>query len=359
MNIISRFCQLLVLALFVSACGEQAGAPATDKASAAGAEPASADAAELLVYSARKEHLIKPLFDRYTELTGTKVRYVTDSAGPLLVRLQAEGENSPADILMTVDAGNLWHASQVGVLAETESDVLNKNVPAHLRSPDKQWFAMTIRARTLIYNTETVEPAELASYEALAGPEWQARLCLRTSKKVYNQSLVATMIAALGEQQAEAVVQGWIANLSLPPFSNDTKVMEAIAVGQCDVGIVNTYYYGRLIKQKPDLPLALAWPNQQGEGAAGRGVHINVSGAGITRASNNKQAARQLLEWLSEEEAQQMLMALNQEYPVNPQVELNAELAVWGSFKGDSVDVSEAGRLQAAAVKLMDRAGYR
>lgn len=363
MNVSLRFCLLAALALFVSACGDQVSNSASEKTTAVETQPTAvsmaADAPELLVYSARKEHLIKPLFDRYTELTGTKVRYVTDSAGPLLVRLQAEGENSPADILITVDAGNLWHASEVGVLAPIESEVLMKNVPAHLRSPDKQWFAMSIRARTLVYNTDAVRPADLTSYEALAEPEWQARLCLRTSKKVYNQSLIATMIVALGEQRAEAVVQGWVANLSLPPFSNDTKVMEAIAVGQCDVGIVNTYYYGRLIKEKPDLPLALAWPNQQGEGVAGRGVHINISGGGITRASDNKQAAQQLLEWLTEEEAQQMLMELNQEYPVNPQVELNTELAAWGSFKGDNVDISEAGRLQAAAVKLMDRAGYR
>lgn len=363
MKVTSRFCLLVALALFVSACGDQFSSSASDRSPAAGAEVASASTAanapELLVYSARKEHLIKPLFDRYTELTGTRVRYVTDSAGPLLVRLQAEGENSPADILMTVDAGNLWHAAQVGVLASTESEVLTANIPAHLRSPENQWFAMSIRARTLVYNTGKVQPADLLSYEALAQPEWQGRLCLRTSKKIYNQSLVATMIATLGEPQAESVVQGWVANLALPPFSNDTKVMEAIAADQCDVGIVNTYYYGRLMKQNPNLPLALAWPNQQGEEAGGRGVHINVSGAGITRASGNKQAAQELLEWLTEEEAQQMLMALNQEYPVNPQVSLNAELAAWGSFKSDSIDISEAGRQQAAAVKLMDRAGYR
>ncbi len=316
-------------------------------------------APELLVYSARKEHLIKPLFDRFTEQTGVVVRYVTDKAGPLLTRLQAEGENSPADLLMTVDAGNLWQATEVGVLQPVESAILNSNVPKHLRGRDNSWFSLTIRARTMVYNTDTLSASDLSTYEALAQPEWAGRLCLRTSKKVYNQSLVATMIATLGEEQAEQVVAGWVDNLALDPFSNDTKVMEAVALEQCEVGIVNTYYYGRLKKQKPEIPLALFWPNQQGEGAQGRGVHVNVSGVGITRASQNKVLAQQLIEWLTTPEAQRMLMDLNQEYPVNPSVEMNAELQAWGLFKGDQIDVSEAGRLQAAAVKLMDRVGYR
>ena len=319
----------------------------------------STEQPELLVYSARKEHLIKPLFDRFTEQTGITVRYVTDKAGPLLTRLQAEGDNSPADLLMTVDAGNLWRAAEVGVLAPVESSVLTSNVPAHLRDQQNRWFALTIRARTLVFNTDKVQPAELTTYEGLADEQWRGRLCLRTSKKVYNQSLVATMIAALGEEEAEQVVAGWVANLALDPFANDTKVMEAVALNQCDVGIVNTYYYGRLMQQKPELPLALFWPNQQGEGAAGRGVHINISGVGITQASQHKAQAQLLIEWLTTVEAQQILMDLNQEYPVNTQVPLNAELTAWGEFKADSVAISEAGRLQAEAVKLMDRAAYR
>ncbi|MEE8057345.1 MAG: extracellular solute-binding protein [Pseudomonadales bacterium] len=333
---------LLSLLVLLAACGEQ--------------QPG---AVELLVYSSRKEHLIKPLFDRFTEQTGIQVGYVTDKAGPLLARLQAEGENSPADILMTVDAGNLWQAAQVDVLTSIESAILTRNVPPHLRDPNNAWFSLTIRARTLVYSTDAVNPDALSTYEALASEDWRGRLCLRTSKKVYNQSLVATMIAALGESQTEAVVAGWIDNLALAPFSNDTKVMEAITVGQCDVGIVNSYYYGRLIKEKPELSLALFWPNQQGGGAAGRGVHINVSGAGITRASKHKAEAQQLLEWLSGVEAQQMLMELNQEYPVNEAIELSVELRAWGEFKTDAINVSEAGRLQTAAVKLMDRVGYR
>jgi iron(III) transport system substrate-binding protein len=212
---------------------------------------------------------------------------------------------------------------------------------------------------TMVYASDRLSPDAMSSYEQLADKAWRGKLCLRTSKKVYNQSLVASMMASLGEAQTEQVISGWVANLALDPFSNDTKVMEAISVGQCDVGIVNSYYYGRLMKTNPELALALFWPNQEGEGGAGRGVHINVSGAGVTKASKHKAQAQQLLEWLSGAQAQQILMGLNQEYPVNPTVVLNEELAAWGEFKGDMISVSEAGRLQAKAVKLMDRAGYR
>jgi iron(III) transport system substrate-binding protein len=316
--------------------------------------------APLVVYSARKEHLIKPLFDRFTEQTGIAVSYITDSSGPLLARLQAEGKSTPADMLITVDAGNLWQAQKVGVLSPINSPILTANVPAHLRDPNDSWFALTIRARTIVYASDRVDPAaELSSYEALGEPQWRGRLCLRSSKKVYNQSLVATMIAAQGEFATEAVVSGWVANLAMDPFANDSKVMEAIAAGQCDVGIVNTYYYGRLIKQQPELALALFWPNQLGEGAAGRGTHINISGAGVTAHSRQKARAQQLLEWLSEEPAQLMLMELNREAAVNPRVAQLPDMLAWGVFKADAVAVSEAGRLQVDAVKLMDRAGYR
>lgn len=349
---IIRAAAALAVITGLAACDQQSTSQQTEQAAAKEPE-------QLVVYTARKEHLIKPLFDRYTEMTGVNIRYITDAAGPLLARLQAEGDNSPADILMTVDAGNLWQAAQAGILQPLESEVLASKVPANLQDIDKQWYALTIRARTIVYSTERVQPQQLSSYEALSEPQWQGRLCLRTAKKVYNQSLVATMIAAQGEAATESVVSGWVANLAMPPFSNDTKVMEAIASGQCDVAIVNTYYFGRLQNQKPDLKLALFWPNQQGEGAAGRGVHVNVSGAGVTKASKNKAQAQKLLEWLVSVEAQQQLMSLNMEYPVLVDLPYSEQLNRWGEFKADTVKVSEAGRLQADAVKLMDRAGYK
>jgi iron(III) transport system substrate-binding protein len=312
---------------------------------------------EVVVYSARKDHLIKPLFDAYTQKTGVEVRYVTDKAAPLLARLKAEGPRTPADMLITVDAGNLWQAAQQGVLGSVDSDVLTANIPAHLRDPQGRWFGLSVRARTIVHSTERVDPSELSTYEDLAGPQWKDRLCLRTSKKVYNQSLVAMMIAELGEEQTERVVRGWVDNLALPPFSNDTKTMEAILAGVCDVAIVNTYYFGRLQKKDPDIPLALFWPNQAGDSA--RGVHVNVSGAGVTRFAKHSQAAVDLLEWLSTPEAQRLFADLNLEYPANPAVSPAPLVAAWGEFEADTINVAEAGRLQVQAVMLMDRAGYR
>ena len=212
---------------------------------------------ELVVYSARKEHLIKPVFEKYKQETGIKVKYITDKAPVLLQRLKAEGTNTPADMLITVDAGNLWHAAKEGVLATIQSEVLNSNVPSHLRDPGNKWFGLSLRARTIVYSTERVKTSELATYEALADVQWKKRLVLRTSKKVYNQSLVAMLIKENGEQATAKIVKGWVDNLATAPFSNDTKTMEAIIAGQGDVGIVNTYYFGRLAKKDPAIPIAL------------------------------------------------------------------------------------------------------
>ena len=316
--------------------------------------PLAAMAEELVVYTARKEHLVKPLFDAYTNKTGVKINYITDKAAPLLSRLQAEAKNSPADVLITVDAGNLWQAANKGVLAPVESEVLQKNIPAYLRDTENRWFGLSVRARTIVYSTDRVKDGELTTYEDLAQPQWKGRLCLRTSKKVYNQSLVAMMIAQQGEEKAEKIVKGWVDNLATAPFSNDTKVMEAIAAGQCDVGIVNTYYYGSLMKKKPELKLALFWPNQ-----GDRGVHVNISGAGVTANTKHREAAIKLIEWLSGDEAQGIFASLNMEYPVNPAVKPDASVSAWGEFKQDNLNVAKAGELQAKSVMLMDRAGYK
>ena len=316
--------------------------------------PTYALAEEVVVYSARNEHLIKPLFDRYTAETGVPVKYITDKAGPLLQRLRAEGKRTPADLLITVDAGNLWHAAESGVLAEIDSAVLTANVPVNLRDPGGRWFGLSERARTIVYSTERVQPTDLGSYEDLAEPKWKGRLCLRTSKKVYNQSLVATLIARHGETEAERIVRGWVDNLAAAPFSNDTKAMQAVAAGQCDVTIVNTYYFGRLQKEQPDIELALFWANQDSSG-----THINVSGAGVTRHAKHPEAARKLLEWLSSEAAQGEFAARNMEFPVNPKGAADATVTAWGDFKADELNVNVAGRLQSAAIRLMDRAGYR
>jgi iron(III) transport system substrate-binding protein len=309
---------------------------------------------ELVVYSARKEHLVKALFDDYEKETGVKVKYLTGKAAALMQRLKAEGKNTPADLLITVDAGNLWHAAREGLLRSVNSPVLSANIPAHLRDQDGRWFGLSIRARTMVYNTDKLKPADLKSYADLADSKWEKRLLLRTSKKVYNQSLVAMLIAEHGSEKAAEVVEGWVSNLAAPPFSNDTKVMEAIAAGLGDVGIVNTYYFGRLIKKDPDLPLALFWADQ-----GGSGTHVNVSGAGVTTHAKNPEAAVKFLEWLSSERAQSMFADVNMEFPVNPKNTPHPTVQAWGTFKQNMMNLGQAGELQAQAIMLMDKAGYK
>lgn len=313
------------------------------------------NADELVIYSARNEQLIKPVFDRYTAETGQAIRFITDDAGPLIERLAAEAAHSPADILFTVDAGELWHAAQRGLLQPIESQVLTDNIPESLRDPANRWFGLYVRARTIVYSTARVKPDdELTSYEALADSKWRGKLCLRTAKKVYNQSLVAMLIAQHGEPQAEKIVRGWVDNLATDVFSNDNLLMEAIAAGQCDVGIVNTYYYGRLLRDKPEIPVKLFWADQQGSG-----VHVNIAGAGITQHAPHRQAAQKFLEWLSQGDSQALVAEINLEYPANPQVKAAPVVLGWGDFKANSINIAKAGELQAAAVMLMDRAGYR
>jgi iron(III) transport system substrate-binding protein len=308
---------------------------------------------EVVVYSARIERLIKPMFDAFTTATGVEVRYFTAKEAQLFERLKAEGAHTKADVLMTVDAGNLWLAEQAGLLQGFASAVIERNIPSHLRARNNAWVGLAVRARPIMYSTERVQPTALSTYEALGDPRWKGRLCLRTSRKVYTQSLVATMIKTLGEARTEDVVRGWMAN-EPRIFNSDTRMLEAIAAGQCDVTIANTYYLARLQAKDPDFPVAVFWPNQDG-----RGVHVNISGAGVTRHASHRQAAIELLEFLSSPEAQNLYADVNYEYPANSAVEPHALIDAWGPFEADQVDVAAAGDQQVAAVKLMDRVGYK
>ena len=313
-----------------------------------------ANADTVTVYSARNEQLLKPILDRYSKETGTEIKLLTANEGALLARLNAEGASTPADVLITVDAGNLWLAAQQGQLRALTSSVLQKNIPAHLRDPDNQWFGLSVRARTIVYSKSAVRASELSSYDDLAQPRWKGRLCLRTSKKVYNQSLIAMMITELGETKTEEIVRGWVTNLATTPFPDDTSLLKAIAAGQCQVGIVNTYYLGRILVKEPDFPVALFWANQSGSG-----THVNVSGAGITKHAKNPAGAQKLIEYLSMETAQSFYVDEDLEFPANPKVKPNSIVKDWGSFKPNLLNVSKAGELQAAATRLMDRAGYK
>ena len=315
---------------------------------------APAFANELVVYSSRADNLLKPVVAEYEKKTGTKVQLVGGQAGPLMEKIRAEGSNTPADVFITVDGGNLWQATQMGLLRPINSPTLKANIPASLRDPKNQWYGLSVRARTIFYNTNKVKPAELSSYAALADAKWKGRLCLRTSNNVYNQSLVGTMIANLGAVKTEQIVKGWVANLAAPPFANDTAMLEAIGAGRCDVGIANTYYYGRLMDKQPSLPIGIFFADQKG-----KGTHVNVSGAGVTKFSKRPAEAQKFIEWLSGSEAQNLFADLNPEYPANPKVKPDPKVAKWGSFKQDVINVSVAGSNQKRAVMLMRKAGYK
>lgn len=307
------------------------------------------------VYSARIDKLIKPAFDIFTEQTGIKVNYTTAKAPVLMERLRQEGRYTQADLLITVDAGNLWQAAKMNLLQEVNTDILSKNVPNHLSDPVGLWYGLTIRSRTIVYSKDRVATSDLSTYEALGDPKWKGRLCLRTSKKVYNKSLIATMIAARGLQKTKTILKSWMDNHPII-FPKDSGVLKAIASGQCDVGLVNTYYLGRILKKDPSFPVALFWADQQG-----RGVHINISGAGVTKHAKNRENAIKLLEFLSSEKAQNLFADENMEYPVNNKVNPSQQLIKWWGkdFKVDQVNLQAAGQYQAQATKVMKSVGYK
>ncbi len=307
----------------------------------------------LKVYSSRKPHLIKPLLDIYTQETGIKVKLITGKAGALIQKLRQEGSKTPADMLITVDVGNLWQAARWGLLASLKSQAFSQ-IPQEFRDPKNRWVGLSLRSRTLFYNNQKVKREELKNYEDLASEKWKGRLCLRTSRKVYNQSLVAAMIIRLGEERTEKVVRGWVHNLSKPVFTSDTQLLEAIDKGVCHVGVANTYYLARFIKQNKGKNVSVFWPSGD-EG----GVHVNISGAGVVAHSSHPGQAQALLEWLASGKAQKIFAELNDEYPVVQGVDISPLLKSWGSFASESLSLNRVGSYQKKAVLLMDRARYR
>ena len=315
---------------------------------------------EVNIYSARQESLIKPILDRFTEKTGIKVNMVTGKGDALLTRLKSEGMNSPADLLLTVDAGRLYRAQEAGVLQAVESFDLNNKIPIHLRSLDGQWYGLSVRARVLVYAKDRVQPSELSTYEALSDPTWNGRVCVRSSSNIYNQSLVAGMIASQGMAETETWLAGLVSNFARPPAGGDRDQIKAVAAGQCDVAIVNSYYLGAMIsssdknQQNAARKVALFWPNQED-----RGTHINISGVGLSRAAKNIDSAKQLIRFLVSDESQQWYANRNNEFPVRDTVQVSSILDSWGPFKPDTINVTELGRNNAEAIKAMDRAGWK
>ena len=309
---------------------------------------------ELTIYTSRQPQLIEPIVEKFSLETGIKVNFLSGNAQELMERIDVEGDNSPADIFMTVDAGVLWQAAERDIFSSTNSKILEENIPPYLRDLENKWFGLSKRARTIVYSNDQFNDNDFSTYEDLADPKWKGKLCLRTSKKVYNRSLMASMIDAYGFEKAKEVVTGWISNLATEVFSNDTNALKAVSSGQCGLTIVNTYYLARLLDDPQYDNLTLFWANQ-----SDRGVHVNISGAGIVKTSKNKQAATLLLEYLSSEKAQDFYASANKEYPVLDGAMVHASIKDWGEFIEDNINVGKLGSLQKEAVFLAQEVGYK
>ena len=317
---------------------------------------------EVNIYSARKESLIAPVLDSFSKENDVVVNLITGSADAWLSRLRAEGNASPADIFITVDAGRLHRAKAAGVLQPIQSEVLDANIPSHLRDSDGYWFGLSQRARVIFYNPKKVSESEFSTYEDLATSKWKGRICVRSSANIYNQSLVASMLEADGREKTQAWIKGLVSNLARPPFGGDVDLLKAVAAGVCDVTLANTYYYGRLgqsndaDERKVYDSVKLFWPNQ---GENERGAHVNVSGAGITASATNIENATLLIEFLTNHASQEWYAHVNNEYPVVKGVSAPEMLAPFGKFRADTISLSKLGENNREAVELMDISGWK
>ena len=314
---------------------------------------------EVNVYSSRHYDTDLALYENFTEQTGITVNLIEGSGDELIERLIAEGENSPADILITVDAGRLWRADDAGLFQPVDSDVLNERVPEYLRHPDGHWFGLSKRARVIMYNVADGAPEGLETYEDLADPAYADMICIRTSSNIYNVSLMASILDAHGEEVAEAWAAGVMANLARPPEGNDTAQIRAVAAGECPLGVANTYYVGRLLTSDDPADvevgqqIGMIFPNQDD-----RGTHVNISGAGVLASAPNADNAVAFLEYLTSESAQVFFAEGNNEYPVVPGVPVPESIAQFGEFVEDDVNASLFGENAALAVQVYDRVGF-
>ena len=310
--------------------------------------------ADLQVYSAR-HYGSEEVFKEFTEETGISVDFLGGENAELLERIKAEGKDSPADVYLTVDAGNLWNAAEQGMLAPVESSTLDTAVPQQYRDPQDRWFGLVLRARTVLYNPDNVQPSELdakETYAGLADPKWKGRICMRDESEAYQVSLVASLINLYGEDRTLEIVKGWVAN-DVQIMANDVLLIEAVDAGTCDVALINHYYLARELQDHPDLNVKLYWASQEGAG-----THVNISGAGVVATSDNKAQAQELIEWLATK-GQTALMEGNHEYPVNPDVQPDGIAASFGTFKPMTLDAEAYGADNAKALELLQEAGYQ
>lgn len=322
--------------------------------------PGLAQEKVLNLYSSRHYQTDEALYANFTKKTGIKVNRIEANEDALLERLKNEGARSPADVLVTVDAGRLWRAEQMGLFQPVKSAVLAERIPGELRHPDGLWFAFSVRARPVFYLKGSVDPKQIRDYEDLADPRWKGKVCIRSSSNMYNLSLMSSMIAGIGPVKAEEWARGVVANFARSPKGGDTDQLKAVAAGECQVAVANTYYYVRLMKSgRPDEravaeKVGVIFPNQ-----SGRGTHVNVSGAGVMKHAPNRDSAVKFLEYLASAEAQAYFANGNNEYPAAGKVHDNRELASLGEFRKDSLNVTVLGKNQAAAQQIYDRAGWK
>ena len=325
--------------------------------------PATGSAQEkvLNLYTARHYQTDEALYSNFTRQTGIRINRIEAPEDPLLERIKNEGANSPADVFITVDVGRLWRAQQAGVFAQVKSAVLEGRIPAQYRDPEGYWFGFSARARVIAYNKTTVKPGEIKSYEDLADPKWKGKVCTRSSGHVYTLSLISSLVTHNGEGPTEQWARGLVANLARDPKGGDTDQLAAVASGECDVALSNTYYIVRLMRSsKPEdkamaAKLGVVWPNQDN-----RGTQMNISGGGMLKNAPNKEAALKFLEYLASDEAQAYFANGNNEWPVVPGVKVNnPELVALGSFKADTINVALLGKNQPVAQKIVDRVGFK
>jgi iron(III) transport system substrate-binding protein len=313
------------------------------------------------LYSSRHYQTDEALYAGFTRQTGIRINRIEASEDALIARIRSEGERSPADVLITVDAGRLWRAEQMGLFQPVQSAALDARIPASFREPGGQWFGFSMRARVIAYAKAKVQPGEVPTYESLAEPKWKGRICVRSSSNIYNLSLMGALIEQLGEAQAQGWAKAVRANMARDPKGGDTDQLKAVAAGECDVAISNHYYYARLARSaKPEDravadKVGIVFPNQ-----AGRGAHVNVSGAGVLKHAPNREAAVKFLEYLASDAAQRHFADGNNEWPVVASVRVNnPALAALGAFKYDPLNVAVLGRNQPAAQKLYDRVAWK
>ena len=322
--------------------------------------PVTSWSSEILnICSSRKEQLIKPLLEKFTKKTGIRVNLTTGKPGLLLKRLELEGSNSSVDVLITSDAGNLARARTVGVIKSIDSEALDQLVPEHLRDLDGYWYGLTMRLRPIFYNPKTVKPQDLSTYEQLADGQWHGRICMRSSNSIYNQSLVASMIASNGKDSVLSWGKRFTKNFAREPQGGDKDQIKAVAAGICDVAIANSYYYAAMLnsndyaEKEMAKKVALFWPNQNG-----RGVHINVSGGAVVKSSKNEKNAIALLEFMLEDSSQYWYASVNGEFPVNSDAVISPLLVGWGEFHSDKLNLTRLGKHNAEAIRLMDQVGW-